>query len=205
MGSSHPIRHRFGILLVCLVALLLARDPWYQFPQIHLAQRSEVPAQSPAQKALAPAQKFGFGFQSSSAAAHDLQPFFDYSQTLNLKCCLDDNAATPTGKTSHTPELDSTLNPNTFPQAQQFVRSGEGGNAIGSPEETSQSEEAFAGFVGGGSAGVWPGIGCANGLQNCDGAPQQNPDPGLKVPEPGSLILMLGGLWAFFAFRLGKR
>jgi hypothetical protein len=138
---------------------------------------------------LAPAQKFEFGFQSASAEAHDLQPFFDYSQNAKIKCCSEDNAASP----------------NTFPQAAQFASNGKGDSATGSPEEISQDEGAYAGFVSGGAAGVWPTVGCANELQNCDGTPQQNPDPGLKVPEPGSLLLILSGLSAVLVFLFAKR
>jgi hypothetical protein len=97
------------------------------------------------------------------------------------------------------------LNPNTCPQAAQFASNGKGDSATGSPEETSQDEGAYAGFVSGGAAGVWPTVGCANELQNCDGTPQQNPDPGLKVPEPGSLLLILSGLSAVLVLLFAKR
>jgi hypothetical protein len=151
---------------------------------------------------LAPPQKFEFGFQS--AGARDLPPFFPFQETPNLKCCSEDNSASAPDKTSYKRELNSTLNPNTFPQAAQFVSNGKGDSAIGSPEETSQDEVAYASFVGGSPAGVWPGPGCANGLQNCENTPQQKPDPGLKVPEPGSLLLMLSGLSVVLVFRFAK-
>jgi hypothetical protein len=204
MGPSHPIRHRFGILLVCLVALFLARDPWYQFPRTRLSQVVQTPSQSYEHRAIAPAQKFDFGYRSASAEDHDLQPFFSYLESSNLKCCDEDSSASPTDKTKPR-ELNSTLNPNAFPQAEQFVRTGAGDSAIGKPEESSQLGDTYAGFIGAGPRGVWPGTlpSCSNGLQNCQ-TEAQTPDPGLKIPEPGSLILMLGGLSAIFLLRLAK-
>jgi hypothetical protein len=197
----HPIRHRLGILFVCLVALLLAREPGHFLPRLVPSQVSHAPdGRSQQHRALVPRQGFGFGYQSA-AQDYNLQPFFSYAESADLRGRGDDpSRLLPATANPDTSELNSRLNPNSFPQAARLAGPESGDGAMANPEGEAQIAAArLGGGIGGFPTGSWPSVSpnCSEVGSDRNGgwAPADAPSQsaGVKVPEPGSLWLVLIG------------
>jgi hypothetical protein len=189
METSHPIRHRVGIVLVCLVALVTARNGWNLRVQRLTATGAPV-AEEPAAKEHAPEQR--------TFEIADPEPF--RQAVLRPICALDGAADLPCCDLTFDPpaeveaEFVFALTPETFPLMSQFV------TGMGSGRDASIDLETPAGVtemesVQADSYVLWfPTVRrCGNIGKDSQGKEYCAPEDTVEVPEPASVALMLAG------------
>lgn len=197
MYSGHFFRHRVSIILVCLIALVTARDIWNtgKLPFLPSAQDTTPPTQAvPGNGAKQPNRPIDQNSDALSSQEALLQSFCAMKENTNLPWCLALRPLPDTaiGKQTHS-EL--AVNPDMFPQASSFVLQPSGtllagdmllNPGIGTESIPSGQEKGLQPLAG--SPPAWWGQtqNCSNGSANC--APGSNE---YHVPEPGSLALIL--------------
>ena len=189
MEPSHPIRHRVGIVLVCLVALLTARDGWNLRVQRPNATRAPV-VDEPAAKERAPEQPtFEIADDPESFRQAVLRPICTLDGATDLPCC--DLTFDPTAELKA--EFVFALTPETFPLMSQFVPGMPGRDATIGLEIPAKVAEIEP--VQPDSYLLWfPPVGkCRNLKKDSQGKEYCAPEAPVEVPEPASVALMLGG------------
>jgi len=201
MESIHPVRHRVGVVLVCLIALLTAREGWKLGAQ-RPTPDSVPPLAGTALKGRALAQgSFEIADDPKRFRQTVMLPICTLDGAVGLPCCdlTFDPPADPE------PEFVFALTPETFPLTSQFVPGMmPGGDATIDLETPLRVVEIEP--VQPDSYVLWfPPLGkCRKIKKDSQGEEYCAPETPAEVPEPASLVLAVIGIGAALKLRRSK-
>ena len=186
MESFHPVRHRVGVILVCLIALATAREGWNL-----LGNRSNVKAVSATERAIPrPLPEYSsLVIDREHIARNALRPTCTMGGALKLPCC--DLTLGPPVEADH--DFVFALSPETFPLAAQFMSEPVPANATINPAllEVAKKIEPLQpdSYI------LWlpPVTKCGTAKKDSQGKEYCAPGDPVEVPEPANLALVLGG------------
>jgi hypothetical protein len=197
MGPGHCTRHRLGIFLVCLISLVVVRDPSLEFQSNVSSTSQRLLNTQPTEFEIGTVPRFQFGYTAGSTGDYGFEPLFFVAGSENLPMSRAESSGPKQLEFAFgdTAELNTHLNPKAFPQAWQFVHGGSSEDPIGPAPGQPTTREIYSGANGSVPWVWWPETvaNCAVGTENpkarCD-----IPSAELRIPEPGSLALLLTGV-----------
>ncbi len=184
MESSHPVRQRVGVVLVCLIALLTAREGW-NF-RIKPPNLNSAPKHVPTVPKAPENRPLDATIDRESFRRDSLRPLCTLEGNPELPCCdLTSRLA------DSEPEVVFQLNPDTFPLSAQFVPGAVPGGAtikLALLEKVEQIEP-----IQPDSYLLWlpPLSKCSNVKKDSHGKEYCAAEETTEVPEVSTLVLAL--------------